>query len=371
MDRFALEHLATSSLISESQEILLHQRRRTADLIARFAEIDRRRAYAEAGYSSMHAFCVSVFRLDDGEAFRRITAVRYALRFPGLFHAIAGERLHLTAVITIGPHLTPENANELIGAATHRTRRQIEEMLVARAPKPDLPERVRRLPVARSEEPAAWPGVPVNGDGGPGQPDQRDSAADRSNAAQLAPARVMSSPAPARVAPLASARFGLQVTISRETRDKLRRAQDLMAHTTPRGDLAAVLDRALDALIAQLESRKLAAAKRPWTGSPTASANPRHIPAAVKRAVRERDGDRCTFVADDGHRCEERSRLEFDHIVAIAKGGTSTVSNVRQLCRTHNQHVADRAFGVEFMRARRTCTVPAGAAPPCSAGRIG
>jgi 5-methylcytosine-specific restriction endonuclease McrA len=52
-------------------------------------------------------------------------------------------------------------------------------------------------------------------------------------------------------------------------------------------------------------------------------------------------------------RCSETHLLELDHILPIARGGQSTVDNLRVRCRAHNQHEAERVFGVAFMRAQR------------------
>ena len=81
--------------------------------------------------------------------------------------------------------------------------------------------------------------------------------------------------------------------------------------------------------------------------------NPRHIPAHVKREVWRRDGARCTFVSDDGHRCDERKFLEFDHVIEVARGGRASVDGIRLRCRTHNQYTAECTFGAEFMAAKR------------------
>jgi hypothetical protein len=62
---------------------------------------------------------------------------------------------------------------------------------------------------------------------------------------------------PAVVAPLAPDRYKVQLTIGRETYDKLRRAQDLLRHAIPNGDPAAIVDRALTVLLAALTRRKL------------------------------------------------------------------------------------------------------------------
>ena len=160
-------------------------------------------------------------------------------------------------------------------------------------------------------------------------------------------------PPRARIAPLARERFALQVTVSRETRGKLRHAQALLAHAVPGGDVAEVLDRALDALIAPIERRKCAAAAKPRPASPRRAKSTRRVPAHVRREVWRRDGGRCTFVSERGHRCEARSRLELDHVTPVARGGESTGDNLRLRCRAHNRHAADLAFGAAFMRRKR------------------
>jgi hypothetical protein len=81
--------------------------------------------------------------------------------------------------------------------------------------------------------------------------------------------------------------------------------------------------------------------------------NPRHIPAAVKRAVRERDQDQCTFRSESGQRCPARARLEFDHIEPVARGGVATVDGMRLRCRAHNQYDEDCTFGAGFMARKR------------------
>jgi hypothetical protein len=155
------------------------------------------------------------------------------------------------------------------------------------------------------------------------------------------------------VAPLAPGRYAVQFTVAQDTYEKLRYAQALLGHSVPTGELAQVLDRALDALIARLEQRKFAAAARPRPRRNRATGNGRHMPAAVRRAVWERDGGRCTFVSAAGHRCEARTRLEFDHVEPVACDGRTTAGNLRLRCRAHNQYAADYRFGAGFMSRKR------------------
>ena len=145
----------------------------------------------------------------------------------------------------------------------------------------------------------------------------------------------------------------MQLTISQDTHDKLRYAQALLGHALPLGDLAQVLDRALDALIAKLEQRKFAAAAQSRPAARRGKGNERHIPAAVRRTIWQRDGGRCTFVSDKGHRCEARKFLEFDHADPVARGGQTTAANLRLRCRAHNQYAAELAVGAGFMEHKR------------------
>ena len=77
--------------------------------------------------------------------------------------------------------------------------------------------------------------------------------------------------------------------------------------------------------------------------------SPRHIPAEVKRAVWARDGRCCRWPLTSGGVCGSTTRLELDHIVPLARGGTSTVSNLRVLCEFHNQLAARQVFGEPWM----------------------
>jgi 5-methylcytosine-specific restriction endonuclease McrA len=177
---------------------------------------------------------------------------------------------------------------------------------------------------------------------------------------QVAPAQVER---PRTELPSLPERYLIQVAISKATHDKLRRAQELLSHAVPSGDVAQVLDRALEALIAQLEKRKFGAAEprsrrksRPAAGRATRKAlatRPRHVSAQVRRAVWERDQGQCTFVSGSGRRCETRKFLEYDHVEPVARGGAATVEGMRLRCRAHNQYEAERVFGEGFMSRKR------------------
>jgi hypothetical protein len=145
------------------------------------------------------------------------------------------------------------------------------------------------------------------------------------------------------VTPLTPDQYKVQVTLNGETIQKLRRVQDLLRHTIPNGDPAAIFDRALTLLLAYLERTKLGATERPRAMREPALGS-RRAPAAVRRAVWRRDGGRCAFLGAAG-RCTERGGLEFHHVVPYAAGGEATVETIALRCRAHNRHEAVLDFG--------------------------
>jgi hypothetical protein len=111
--------------------------------------------------------------------------------------------------------------------------------------------------------------------------------------------------------------------------------------------------RALREMIERAQKQKYGKGVRTREGERSESTSPRYVSAQVRWAVRQRDGEQCTFVSPDGRRCDATSHLEYDHIVSVARGGPSTVENLRMRCRGHNQYEAERTFGREFMKEKR------------------
>ena len=162
------------------------------------------------------------------------------------------------------------------------------------------------------------------------------------------------------MAPLAVDRYHVQLTASRELRDKIEEAKALLRHQVPSGDLATILDRALTVLITKVKKDRFGVGRRPRTEKPPEGpAASRDIPDAIKRAVYERDGGQCTFVGANGKRCEDRSFLQLDHLDGFARRPEHTVSRIALKCAAHNQYAAEVMYGPELIgRRRRDRTKP-------------
>lgn len=324
-------HLSDKELIIEVKRLAASERHATVNLIASLMELDARRLYLAEGCSSLFTYCTQVLRLSEHAAYGRIEAARAARRFPIILEMLADGSVTLTAVGLLAPHLTQDNHSELLANAQHKTKREVEQIAAAVRPQPDVPPSLRKLPTPKTPHRSA-----PNSNG--------VSMATTSDA----PSTKIGSERRAVLQPLAPERYRLQMTISRDTHDRLRRVQDLMRHTIPNGDPSAIFDRALTLLLQDLERVKLARVERP-RATETPSTRSRHVAAAVKRAVWKRDGGRCAFTGTNG-RCSETGFLEFHHRVPYADGGETTADNLELRCSAHNAYEMERWSGTLFAR---------------------
>ena len=358
MHRARLSRLPDHVLLEGLRSLVARDRLHSAELIAHLAEVERRKLYRPAGYSSLYVYCAHELHMSEAVAYKRIRAARVVRRFPFVLEAIADGRLHLDALKRLARSLNEQNVKELVEAASHRTTREVELLLAERFPKPDAPTVLRPLVTATAAPPSAAVGdeeevaAPEHDATSPAQLAARPVVhkAFTEPPEHLAP-RIATEPRPPHVAPLSPGRFMLQVTLDQHTHDYLQRAKHLLAAVQPGCDVAQVLERALRELLAKLEQQRFGDTDSPRARRP--NCDTRHIPAEIKRQVAERDRKQCTFVSEQGTRCPERSLLEYDHIRPVALGGRSTLENLRLRCRAHNQMEAELLYGSDFMEQQR------------------
>jgi len=335
MDTFnALARLSDADLIAGLRQFLASERHAIARVVAYLAELDKRRLYLALGFSSLFKFCTDALHLSEDATFNRIEVARAARRHPALLTHLASGDLSLTAVRLLAPHLTTDNHERLLAEARHKSLNEVRHLIARHKPQPPVPSTIRKLPQPRVVAQAL--------------PQDVDSAPPPAPA-EFRPLATAVAPSPSRrpvIAPLSEEHYRIQVTFTRRAHDKLRQAQALLRPQLPGGDAAAVLERGLDALLADLLKKKAAAVQRPR--APRANApKGRRIPADVQRRVWSRDGARCAFRSRDGQRCSATGRLEYHHVVPFAAGGKATVDNIELRCRAHNAYEAERFFGPE------------------------
>jgi hypothetical protein len=238
--------------------------------------------------------------------------------------------------------------------------------VAAHAPRPAVPALVRRLPAPASAPPLAVVATP------PGAATAAAPAVTAAGAA--APAASPPPPPSPGLAPLAPDRYKVQFTASRALRDKLQQAQDLLRGPDPAGgELATVVERALDLLLRDLRRRKYGAAAAPRPPRPPVPPAPgaprrRRLPHATRREVAARDQERCAFVDPrTGTRCTATARLHFHHREPWARGGGDEPDNLALFCAAHDALQAEADYGQGLVAARLAAR-RAAAAPGTVAG---
>ncbi|HSI03485.1 MAG TPA: HNH endonuclease signature motif containing protein, partial [Myxococcota bacterium] len=258
-----------------------------------------------------------VLGMSSDSAWRRMHAASLADRFPDVVKPLIAERkVHLTGLALLDKVITPENGERLIQEAAGKSTSEIKAIIAREQPE-ECVAGLRKLPPRQVTE-STW-------------------------------------------------RFQAEMTT--ETKELLTRVQDMASED----DCNVILRDALAALHEALRVKKQKGLKRAERSAASMQRahdpRERRIPRWMERSVRERDGHRCTFVGIGG-RCTARRALHVHHILAVALGGKTELSNLTLHCAAHNNYQAELDLGVERAnrwRKRRSANSRAG--PP--ARRVG
>ena len=141
-----LKSLSDDELLHRVSDLLTQSRRVEWVLVAHIAEVDARRLFASEGWPSMFQYCIDALHLSESEAYRRIAAARLSRSYPVLLKMLEDGRIHLAGISLLKKHLTDANYEDVLARATHKTKRELEELVAELAPKPDVAPTIRKRP---------------------------------------------------------------------------------------------------------------------------------------------------------------------------------------------------------------------------------
>jgi hypothetical protein len=261
-------NLSDHDLLDRIAALAGKERETSAELVAHLAALDARPSlYAVRGHGSLFSYCTRVLRLSEDAACNRIAVARACRRFPVILDRLASGELSLTTVRMLRPHLTLENHEAVLAAASGRSRQDVLELIARLAPRPDVPSSVRKLPTSAPVLAATAPA--------PGA---------TSPVAVTEPARSILTPPPAHrpvIEPTSPERYH-QFTVGKETHDKLPLAVRSVVEI-PNGDPGAIFDRAVTLL--PREGREARSARREAAPSVPGRIAARGTRKRVKRAA--------------------------------------------------------------------------------------
>jgi hypothetical protein len=310
-----LAHLSDDELLANTRRLVGKANQLLAALLLHLAEVEARGVHRTRRCASLYTYCIYELRFSEDAAARRSAAARLVKQFPPLFDAIAAGELHLTGLLMIGPHLTPENCAEVLGRAKFRTKKELGKLLRELNPLPRVPDRleplgpalpralrrptweqyvtslappVRELPVG--ERPHDW----ANDVDPAAAFEAREGAATDARAPDLvlddeptSEASLPVGPVPRDLPPITGPQhYQVQFSTVEEHAQLVERAKALLARSRPGVTLGQLHLDAMRLLVASLEKRKFAVTDRPRLHTP-----PKHRTQTVPR---QHDGERFT-----------------------------------------------------------------------------
>ena len=130
-DETSFAGLSNRALLEEAARAVKDVRRATVRLIVVLAQVVKRQAYLEAGYSSPLDYCTQALLLSEDEAYPRIAAARAILDYPEVAEYLEDGSLTMSNLYLLKPYLTPQNHEQVLAEARGKTKREVQTQIGA------------------------------------------------------------------------------------------------------------------------------------------------------------------------------------------------------------------------------------------------
>lgn len=293
------------------------------ELIDLLQKIDEGQGYRKLNYPSLYLYATQALRLSEAVSLSLITVARKSFEVPELKAMIQSNEITLSNARVITSVLKPENKDHWLESARELSKRDLEKEVAKENPRVAVPERVK--PVAENLMKLEL-----------GITDQIHE--------DLKRAQDLCSSQSGKPATLEDTlRELLKFYLDRK--DPVKRAERAQAREERKGQVVdnkpefatqpelspgRVKDDQGD-LITQGSVRKQPISQ---------DARPR-IPARLIHQINLRDGQRCAHIDKNGKRCTERRWLDIHHVQPLFLGGSNSLENLTTLCKAHHDMLHD------------------------------
>ena len=289
----------------------------TKKIVELVAEALRRKIWAGRGYTSAHRWLVGEFGYSDSSAGRRLDAARLLCDVPDVAEK------HATGELTL-------SGLSQLQSAIHQEEKRTGEKVTAEAKR----EVVKKI--------------------------ENQSSAEASRTVSAEFPEVSKAPKES-LRPAGAEGWTLTIGLDADQKKALDRARELLSHSHSGATWAEVLAHLANehakradpvARAGRREARPPKMPQRLTATEDPAPPGPKPLPRALRDSVLAKAGGACEFAfPQTGARCESRVRVEVDHVLPRALGGTDAAGNLRCLCATHNRAEAERELGPEWASA--------------------
>lgn len=129
MDRFSLSHLSDQELIESFEASLGELQASTARMLECIAQVDALGVFRDAGYETLEEFCLAESGIDPEDVVGFVQVARASREFPAILPAIEHGHHEVGTLSTLVPHLTHENAAEVLVSTKHMSERRLRNFL--------------------------------------------------------------------------------------------------------------------------------------------------------------------------------------------------------------------------------------------------
>lgn len=313
-----LTKISNEEILSRLERLAKSERKITHLILWHLLEVESRKLYLKIGFDSLYRYLTQHLGHSESAAYDRIQAARLLKKAPGIAEKIEDGSLNLTQLVKVeqglkqekrlGQQVSPSQIAELVQKIENKTSFETEKIIACEL----------------NQTPKAYQKV---------KPQSDDSVR-------------------------------LELTLTSEQYEILKRAQNYISHIIPDNDLAAVVTYLAKSLIQKKEGK----AQKPQTMSETANQNSsgkdltrsfgvtpsansggpkqykrQYISIRIRRQVFTKANYSCEHVNPQSKgRCRSKYQLQVDHKIPVARGGTNKIENLRALCGTHNRQEALR-----------------------------
>ncbi len=293
-----LRELSDAALLRDTKELVAQERETLAEILNHFSEIQHRKLFSPQ-HQSLFQYAVEELGYSEDEASRRISAMRLVTELPQIEADVRNGSLGLTTLCLARTYfrtienqgasapealISPSEKLQTIADLRGKTKREAIQVLIAKSPTPVSLENFETI------------------------------------------------------RPIADGMFELKILAAQETLTKIDRLKGILAHRAPYMTLGQAFETSLDLALTKLLAAKM---NRSDPQVSTVFSLGRRPNSSLQKNVWQRAGGKCEL-------CQSNFKLELDHTVPFALGGSTTIENLRLLCRNCNQREAIKVFGAEI-----------------------
>ena len=314
-----LRNLNDKELLAQIKSFVQTERDTLVKILHHLREIERRKLYSDLGFKSLFDYTISELRYSEGQACRRIQAMRLMKDLPEVEAKIAKGELSLSnvqqaqsffrEVQNAEPHRVIDKTEklEVLGRLENKSVRDAQKELLKLQPAAALPKERERIITETTSEVRFLMSEALK--------------------AKLESVRSLIGP---KAAGMTYAElFDVMSDLSLESLKAKKFGKKRSAHdtkTTKASELATGAEEM------DLVPPTSAAEPRAQTS------NSRYISQALKHYIWQRDRGCCA-------NCGGSRNLNYDHVLPVALGGKSEAENLRLLCFHCNQRASIKIFG--------------------------